>query len=212
MKIELEKLGWVVAAGLGAMVFASGFQGTNTKLGVVDVNKAITGSEGYTKGSDSFQAAYKLRGELLDFISTYPVFTIAQANRFLELSLKAAPTPVETAELNKLKADVKASDTKLRALQQKPPANLTPQDRTDLDDFGKRQQELGQHMGDWRQQFTDELQGMQDKAIQANQDSARNAIQEVGKNQAFSLIFSKDVAPYGQNDVTADVIKGMNKK
>jgi len=210
MKIGFEKLGWLVAAGLGAMFVASGFEPAATKIGVVDVQRAITESDSYKKSMNDLQAAFKQRGDLLDYINTYPVFTVTQATRFRDLTLKAQPTAAETTELNKIKADVKDQDDKFRVLQQK--QNPTAADKQALDDYGKRVQALGQLIADWRQQFSTDLQGMQDKAQQANQDAVRGAIETVGKNQAFTLIFIKDVAPFGVNDTTTDVLKAVNKK
>ncbi len=199
-----------MAGGLATFFIAPGFAPADNKIGVVDVAKAVTDSDLYKKNNDDLQAAFKQRGDLLDFMNTYPVFTVAQATRFKDLTLKPQPIQAETAELNKMKDDVKAADSTFRALQQK--QNPTPADRQALDDYGKRVQALGQLIGQWRQQFSDELQALQDKATQANQDSARAAIEQIGKNQGFNLIFIKDVAPFGQNDVTEDVKKAMNKK
>lgn len=212
MNIRFEKLGWLVAGGLAAFVVASGFEQATTKLGVIDFDKAVTQSDGYKKAIDSVQAAFQQRQDVIRFVTTYPAFTKDQATRFRELSLKATPTPAEAAELTKLKADVQALDTKYRGLQQKDPTKLTPEDKTGLDDYGKRAQLLGDLLQQWRQDFAEDMRSIQDKSNQAIQDTARQAIQQVGKAQAFNLIFTTDIAPFGQNDVTADVLKAMNRK
>jgi Skp family chaperone for outer membrane proteins len=212
MKLHLEKFGWVVAGGLATLLLATGFDTPVLKFGVVDVPKAVTASEPYTKSANDLQAAFKQRQDLIEFVSTYPVFTVVQANRFRELSLKPTPTTADTTELNKIKEDVKAADTKVRTLQQKPAAELTAADKQLLEDVGKRAPLVADLIGTWRREFTDELGSVQDKALSANQDSARKAIQDIGKNQSFTLIFSAEGAPFGVNDITADVTKAMNKK
>jgi Skp family chaperone for outer membrane proteins len=210
MKLEIEKFGWIAAAGVAAIIFASGFDTPTLKFGVVDVSKAMTTSDAYKRNGDDLQAQFKLRQDVLEFLNTYPVMTVAQANRFRELSLKPAPTQADTTEVNKIKFDVKDTDAKLRAAQQK--ANPTAADRQFLEDIGRRAPEVAGLITKWKQEFIEELNAVQDKAQAASQESAHNSVEEIGKNQAFTLIFIKDFAPYGQNDVTPDVLKAMNKK
>src|SRR5476649_2753091 len=100
MKLEIEKFGWIAAAGVAAIIFASGFDTPTLKFGVVDVSKAMTTSDAYKRNGDDLQAQFKLRQDVLEFLNTYPVMTVAQANRFRELSLKPAPTAADTTEVN----------------------------------------------------------------------------------------------------------------
>lgn len=188
----------------------SGFTEPASKVGIVDVQKALRDCDATKRATDKLQTAFKARQDLIEYVNTYPVMTVVQANRLKELSLKPAPTAAETTELNTLKATVKDLDSRLRALQLK--TNPTPADKQQLEDFGKRAQDLGNLIQQWRQAFNDELNQMQDEAQQTNQTLALGSITEVGKAQGFTLIFVRDVAPFGTNDVTADVLKSMNKK
>jgi Skp family chaperone for outer membrane proteins len=210
MKFEIEKLGWVVAAGVAAIMFASGFDTPAPKYGVVDVSKAMTTSDSFKKNGDDLQAAFKLRQDVLEFLNTYPVLTVAQANRFRELSLKPAPTSADTTEVNKIKQDAKDTDSKLRAIQQKATPSAT--DKQFMDDIGRRAPEVAGLITRWKQEFLDELNKIQDATQLGSQEATHHAVEDIGKNQAFSLIFVKDFAPYGQNDVTPDVLKALNKK
>lgn len=210
MKFPFESLGWPIAGLLAVGIATTGFRDPASKVGIVDVQKALRECDATKKATDKLQTAFKARQDLIEYVNTYPVMTVAQATRLKDLTLKPAPTAAETAELNTLKGTIKDLDSKLRALQLK--ANPTPADKQQLDDFGKRAQDLGGLIQQWRQAFNDELNQMQDEAQQANQASALAAISEVGKAQGFTLVFVRDVAPYGTNDVTADVLKSMNKK
>jgi Skp family chaperone for outer membrane proteins len=43
-------------------------------------------------------------------------------------------------------------------------------------------------------------------------DTYTNSVKEVAKKQGFTIIFDKNVAPYGANDITDDVAKTAIKK
>lgn len=210
MRIQLEKMGWVVSAALLATIVGTGFQAKSDKVGIVDMGSLMTRSDLVTAGRNNLQTAYKQRQDVLEFVQTYPVFTTQQANRFRELSLKANLTAAEKTELDKIKNDVKDADGKFTALQQK--QNPTAADSQQLAEFGRRGQELSTLLQQWRQQFNDELTKQQEDNQSAAVQRAKESINEIGKAQGFTLIFVKDVAPYAQNEITNDALKAMNAK
>src|SRR5690349_17592529 len=118
--LKIQHLGWVLSAGILAMMAGSGFQAKNDKYGVVDLAEVFSSSE-FAKGqTDTLRNLNTQRQDILQFANTYPVFSTEQAQRFRELSVKTQPTAAEKAELDKLKAAIIAQDKKLKDIQIKP--------------------------------------------------------------------------------------------
>lgn len=193
----------------GAMA-GLGFQGGSEKSAVVDVQKVVEQSEFGKQNQVTFNEMKTGREAVLEFIDTYRVLTADQAQKIRDLSLKAGITAPEKAELERVKADVIAADKKSKELSQK--SNLTPEERTLIEDYARRSQAMEATAQRWFREFTTEMQTWADKQKLASVDKARVAIQEVGKAGAYSIVFEVGVAPYGANDITDSALKAMNAK
>lgn len=198
-------------AALAALGFALvGFQPAAEKNGVVDLNSVMVQSDNGKKVQENLNKALEARRGLLDFISQYRVLTVEQAQRMRELWLKPNPTAAETAELNKIKSDVQASDKKLAELSQK--TSLTDADRALLTDYSQRRQTMTNTLQRWSAEMDEELRQLQDQARGGVLERARTALKEVAKAQGYTTVFETSVAPYGANDLTEATIKAMNAK
>lgn len=193
----------------GAML-GLGFQGATEKTAVVDVQRVVEQSEFGKQNQVTFNEMKTGREAVLEFIDTYRVLTADQAQKIRDLSLKAGITAPEKAELERVKADVIAADKKSKELSQK--TNLTPEERTLIEDYARRSQAMEATAQRWFREFTTEMQTWADKQKLASVDKARVAIQEVGKAGAYSIVFEVGVAPYGANDITDAALKAMNAK
>ena len=187
-----------------------GFQGGSEKSAVVDVQKVVEQSEFGKQNQVTFNEMKTGREAVLEFIDTYRVLTADQAQKIRDLSLKVGITAPEKAELERVKADVIAADKKSKELSQK--SNLTPEERTLIEDYARRSQAMEATAQRWFREFTTEMQTWADKQKLASVDKARVAIQEVGKAGAYSIVFEVGVAPYGANDITDSALKAMNAK
>jgi Skp family chaperone for outer membrane proteins len=210
MKQHWEKLGWPLAAVFGGMLVLSGFQGATTKFGVVDRQKAILTCDLQAKSADMFQIEYKRRAELIEFVRTYPVMTEANAKRLRDLFLKTSPTANETAELNRLKNEAMDGQKKYDALSTK--TGISGAEKQQLDELGRRAGLISRLLQEWSGQLSDELNQLQTKYGNDIADKVNASIADVGKNQQFTIVFDKVVAPYGGNEVTDAVVKATNKK
>jgi len=209
MKIDkFSQIGWVAAAALIGVCVASGFQDTSVKIAVVDIGQVVEKSNHGKANQDIFVKMKKNREDLLEFIDTNRVLTTEQAVELKTLWLKDNLTADEKARIERIKADVVASNKKWTELGTKP--NLTPEDRTLLDDYAKRGQAMEQTMRRWYNDFTTEMQGWADKQKVASLDKARAAIQSVAKAQGFTIVFEVGIAPYGANDLTQPALTAMN--
>lgn len=204
------QLGWVLAMALVGVLLAGGWQGTTEKTGVVDISKVVELSQFGKQNQESFTQMRVAREGLLEFIDTNRVLTPEQAQQIKDLTLKVNGTAEEKALLDRLKADVIAASKKWAELATKP--NLTPEERTLIEDYAKRSQQMNDQAQRWFKEFTNEMQSWADKQKVTSIEKAREAIQEVAKAQGFSIIFEVGVAPYGASDITQAALQAMDAK
>ncbi|MCB8933701.1 MAG: OmpH family outer membrane protein [Fimbriimonadaceae bacterium] len=209
-KLTVNQSGWLAAALIAGAAIGVGFQGSAEKSAVVDVQKVVEQSDYGKQNQVTFNEMKAGREGLLEFIDTYRVLTTEQAQKIRDLSLKVGATAPEKAELERVKADVIAADKKSKELSQKP--NLTPEERTLIEEYARRSQAMEATAQRWFREFTNELQTWADQQKLTSVEKARAAIQEVGKAGGYSIVFEAGVAPYGANDLTDAALKAMNAK
>ncbi len=207
---NLYKIGGALAAVAVGVFAASGFQDAATKFGVVDITKVVEQSEFGKTNQTTFNTMKKAREGVLEFIDTYRVLTVEQANKIKDLSIKPNISAGEKAELESAKAEVIAASKKNQELSTK--QNLTPEDRALIEEYSKRANNMEMTANRWLREFTTELQQWADQQKVASLDKARGAVNEVAKAQGFTLVFEVGVAPYGANDLTDAALKAMNAK
>lgn len=204
------KIGIALAAAVVGIYAASGFQDAAPKFAVVDITKVVEQSN-FGKGNQaSFNQMKTAREGVLEFIDTYRILTVEQANKIKDLSVKPNMTAGEKAELEAAKAEVIAASKKNQELSTKP--NLTPEDRALIEEYSKRANNMELTANRWLREFTGELQQWADKQKLSSLERARAAVAEVGKAQGMTLVFEVGVAPYGANDLTDAALKAMNAK
>lgn len=207
---NMNKMGWAVAAVLVGVFGAAGWQDANNKIGVVDITKVVEQSEFGKTNQSTFQQMKTAREGVLEFIDQYRVLTTEQATEIKDLSIKPNVSADEKAKLDRLKAEVMAAFKKNQELSIK--TNLTPEDRTLIEEYSRRANNMEAQAGRWLRDFTNELQTWADKQKLASLDRARQAVQEVAKAGGFTIVFEVGVAPYGANDLTDGALKAMNAK
>ncbi len=203
-------MGWIVATALFGVIVGSGFQTADIKIGVVDIASVVEKSVLGKKNQSDFKAMKEAREGVLEFIDSHRVLTNEQAISFRDLSIKVNRTVAETAELEKLKADIIASDKNAKALSVKP--NLTPEERTLMQEYAQRSQNMEQIAQRWFREFTQFMQNWADKQKSDSLDKARKAVQDIGKAQGFTIIFESGVAPYGSNDISDAALKSLDSQ
>lgn len=208
--LRFLQLGWVIACAFIGVSLAGGFQGSTDKIGVVDISKVIDQSDFGKAGQDSFNKMKTSRQDLLEFVDTYRVLTMDQANRLKELALKPALTKEEGAEQDRIKADVIATDKRSKELATK--ANITAEERTLMEDYARRSQAMSDVTTRWYREFMSDMQTWADKQRLDSLQHAREAIQQVAKDQGYTVVFEVGVAPYGSNDLSDATLKAMNAK
>jgi Skp family chaperone for outer membrane proteins len=208
--IRFLQLGWVLACAVIGVSMAGGFQDKTDKIGVVDISKVVEQSDFGKANQDTFNKMKTAREGLLEFIDTYRVLTNEQAQRMRDLTLKPNPTKEESAELERIKAEVVAASKRSNELATKP--NMTPEERTLVEEYARRSQTMNDVATRWFREFTADMQTWADKQKLDSIEKARVAIQEVAKQQGYTVVFDVGVAPYGANDLSDETLKAMNAK
>ena len=207
---RLGAAGWLVAAGLLGAMLTSGFQTPSVKLGTVDVNRIVESSEWGKGNSRTLQTMKKAREDVLEFIDTYRVLTPEQATRVRDLTLKTNRTKEEDAELERVKAEVVTANKRLQELSTK--SNLTPEERTLLEEYARRSQMMNEQATRWLREFTNEIQAWVDDRKTESYARARAAVTEVAAKDGYTLVFESSVTPYGANDLSDAALAAMNAR
>lgn len=200
-------LGLAVLALVAAIV---GFQGQDSKIGVVDFSGIIEKCDFYKQNSDQLEQMKAVREGLLEFLFTYKAATMEQATRLKELTVKDAPTAAEKTEMQQIKDAVMGSDKTWKELTLK--STHTADETQKLRELASRRQATDELIPRWQQEFEGELQSRYAKVRNDTIDRAREAINQVAKAQGYTVVLRSDVAPYGANDLTDAALKAMNAK
>lgn len=206
---NLSGLGWLVAGALAVTMFASGFQAGAQKTGVVDMQKILSESKSGKKVRDDMSVQVNLRQGLLEFINTNKVVTKDQADKLKELTLKASPTQADKDELERIKTAIRNETKKYENLFVK--ASLTDAERTEFNQLNERKRDAETLLGNWNNEFSQDLNVMQDEMLANVLKKARDAVQSVGKKEGYTVVFPTTVAIYASNDLTDAAIKAVDE-
>ncbi|MFM9872039.1 MAG: OmpH family outer membrane protein [Fimbriimonadaceae bacterium] len=208
MKNKILGLGWLVAAAMGVMMIASGFQPADMKAGVVDMQRILSESAAGKKVRDDMSVQVDLRQGLLQFVNTNKVLTADQAEKLKTLTLKPGATQADKDEVEKIKTAIRADSKKFNDLMVK--ASLTDTEKVEFNTMNERRRNADTLLGQWNQEFSGDLNTLQDEMLATVLKKAREAVQGVGKKDGYSLIFPTTVAVYAANDITDAAIKAVD--
>jgi Skp family chaperone for outer membrane proteins len=210
MNIRFLQLGWILFVALLVSVFAVGYQTPTEKVGVADINRLLDKSDFGQSLQSQLDKMRTARQDVLTFIDQYRVLTVDQATQIRDLSLKTTLTREEQAQLDSIKAVVIAANKKWTELATKP--NMTPEDRTLVQEFSERNQRMADLGQRWVHDFSSDLAEWAAKQKSDGNVRARAAVQEVAKAQQYSMVYDSVFVPYGVNDLTDQALIAMNAK
>ena len=206
---KFSGLGWLVAGMMAVTLMASGFQNGAQKMGVVDMQKILSESKAGKKVRDDMTVQVNLRQGLLEFINTNKVVTRDQADKLKTLTLKANATQADKDELERIKTAVRNETKKFEGLFVK--ASLTDSERAEFNQLNERKREAEALLGVWNNEFSQDLNVMQDEMLANVLTKARDAVQAVGKKEGYTVVFPTTVAIYASNDLTDAAIKAVDE-
>lgn len=209
-KERFLQLGWVLFLSLLAVVSVVGFQTPVEKVGVADINRLMDQSDYGKSLQAQLDKMRSARQDVLSFIDQNRVLTVDQATQIRDLSLKPSLTKEEQAQLDSLKATVVAANKKWTELATK--TNMTPEDRTLVQDYSDRAQRMAELGSRWVRDFSSDLAEWAAKQKAEGNQRARAAIHEVAKAQGYTMVYDSVFVPYGVNDLTDTALTAMNAK
>jgi len=208
--MKTDRLGWMVAAALGGAILGMGFRAPGDKTGTVDVIKVFKDSDYAKSQNEGLQAQVAARRDVVQFVQANRNMKADDADKLRILSTKEKPTPADKADIERIKLDAQADEKKARDLQTK--EKPTPAELTAIEDYTKRKDATGQRLEKWQQDFNTELTAQQQRMNDEALVRVRQVIQQVARDQGYSIVFAQEIAPYCANDLTADAFKAMNAK
>ena len=209
-KINKDLLGWMVAATLAGILASSGFQANSDVSAVCDLQKVVKTSDLYKTEEAKFKAEVESRRELLKFIDSNRVIAADEWVTLRNLWTKPNPSDTEKADLAKVKQKITDNSTKLVALQKQ--ATHTPDDAAVMEDFQNRTAKTKDALQALDGEMSRDMAALQDGAAKKVEDEARAAVQAIGKEQGYAIVFDMLAAPYGSHDITDATLARMNKK
>jgi Skp family chaperone for outer membrane proteins len=206
--VRFLQLGWVLFFAVATGWILSGFQAPVEKVGVADINRMMDESDFGKSVKTQLDKMRASREEVLQFIDNNRVITIDQATQIRDLTIKPDLTTAERAQLDSIKATVVAANFKWKELATK--TNMTPEERTLVQDYADRAQKANTLGNNWVRQFTSDIDDWVQKQKVESNKRARAGIQQVAKQQSFSVVYDSVFVPFGANDITDTAIQAMN--
>lgn len=207
--MNLNKIGWIAAALLVGGLVTAGFQTPVNKTGVVDMEKVFNESTFAKSQTENLRNMGAARQAVLEFVNTYRTVTVENATKFRDLTFKKELNATEKADLERIKNEGQAGETKYRELITK--TAPTAAELKQIDDLNKRKDASGDLIQTWQQEFTKEIQDKQTTLRTEALQKVRAAIQKVAKDQGYSVVFDASMVPYCANDITDEALKAVNK-
>lgn len=198
----------ITSLGLVVLLVGSGFQAANLKIGVVDsIN--VTEAVFKAKNLNEELAAFKTqRVNVVEFLDRYRLIKRSEAEKFVALSLKANKTEVEKNELEKIKTATMDAKKKFDDLQLK--ASPTPEELKQLEDFRNLQANSTDYLRQLVQDSQNEFSMKENQLSASVRESYTGILKDVAKKGGYSIIFERNLAPFGTNDLTDDVVKAAS--
>jgi len=215
MKARADQVGWILAAVLGGVMLASGFQTAGDKIAVVDLISIATKSNIGVANAAQFDQLKAARQNLLQFVEQNPVITSDQALQLHDLVEKENPTDADKASITQIEGAITTatkSYTDLAAKYSDPASKATPtaDEQTQINNARHLADTMSNTEQRWYTEFMQDLQDWSDKHRQDNLNKARDAVAQVAKAQGYTIVFDKGVAPYGANDLSDAALQAMN--
>lgn len=201
--------GWLVAAGLGAVLLAGGFQDSTQKTGVVSIFDVIAQTDFGNVNANRLQSAINARNDVIEFINTNRVLTQEQAQELRRLSTLEEPTAQQTQALEDLKDEIRAAYREFNDLNQQ--GTPTDEERQRLTEYNNRRQEMIALLNSWQNEFRNEIENLRVEITQDTIDQVREATREVAEEEGYTLVFEREVAVYGANELTDQVAARLNE-
>ena len=210
--MNLDKLGWVVAAGVVGAMFGMGFQASAPKFATVDMQKVFSDADFTQSENAELQQYANPRIQLLHFLQKNLPMSPDDARKYADISTQATVrNAAQDIEIKRIEADAESATQKRNDLLVKQESALTADDHKAMQDFSARAQQntaFGQQLEQKLEQDIEQKKiELHDKAM----EQVRKSVGDVAKKQGYSVVFTSEAAPYAANDLTPDALKAVKK-
>jgi Skp family chaperone for outer membrane proteins len=209
-------LGIIALCIIATLTSAHGQQKTGgIKIGVIDINQI---SSEYKVITD-FNAALNVKKQdlktRLDVWKANPLLSPQDQQSLADLTVAAqSPQGLTAQQKTQMATLTTASQTatqNLQRLQSTASGALTDQDKTQLSTYVQAQSDTDTRIQTEYNQDTEKWKTEIDQMQVQVRQKVNTALSQVAKQQGCSVVFSTDVAPYGEVDLTESVVKALNK-
>jgi Skp family chaperone for outer membrane proteins len=197
--------GAVVVAVLAVMAF----QAANTKIGMVNLGKVVQDSKIGKEAEEKFRQETDLRDQLLMHFDAYRYYDPEQREEIWKLWVKRNRTQEEETRLTVLKSTGQSLQKEVDALQQK--QQRTAEEDQRYQQLVRRQGEMVNYLPYLKAALEGELEKFRADSLSEVYDKARTSVRKVAKAQGFSVIYTSQVAPYAEFDISEDVLNDLGK-
>jgi Skp family chaperone for outer membrane proteins len=204
--MKLDKLGWVAAAGLAGAWFVMGFDGNSMKFATVDLEKVFQESDAFKQGNVQLQQYAEPRVQALQWIKNNQVIKPADALAYVTI---AVDPKGDATKLTQFTNEAQTEQTKYTtAVTAQPPTDAQKQELTE---FQARRQQNGELYQKKSSEFDNDIKLKETELRSSALEKVREQIKDIASKQGYTVIYNVEVAPYAQNDITAEALKAVKK-
>ena len=204
--MKLDKLGWVAAAGLAGAWFVMGFDGNSMKFATVDLEKVFQESDAFKQGNGQLQQYAEPFVQALQWVKNNQVIKPADALAYVTI---AVDPKGDKDKLTQLTNEAQTEQAKFSTLV----TTQTPTEaqKQELTEYQGRRQQNGELFQKKSSEFDNVIKQKETELRSSALEKVREEIKEIASKQGYTVIYNVEVAPYAQNDITAEALKAAKK-
>ncbi|GMV36360.1 MAG: hypothetical protein AMXMBFR61_08680 [Fimbriimonadales bacterium] len=188
------------------------FQGAAPKNGSIDLDRVVRESKIGKEAEAQFNRDTRLRNELLQHFDAFRCYDENQRKEVRDLWLAPTRTAEQEQRLDLLKTQGQAMQKELADLQMKAEKDRTKEESDRLRELTRRAIDMDRnYLPLLNDELRTELQNWRQKSLTDIINKVKAAVQKIGREQGFSVIFDAQYAPYTPTDISDLVLKEIDK-
>jgi Skp family chaperone for outer membrane proteins len=209
-------LGAIVLGVVGALRAGAAPPEPALKFAVVDLQAVSQGYNGFTKAQGEFKRKVEDYQTKLQTWRGTPYLPETDQNELSDLMIKqnasqnggAALTAADSTRLKSLTDKNNAAGQEAQTLQGT--QNPTDAQKARISELTKNYQATAARVEKAAKDYQTELQAAEQANTTRLMKEVREGVSKVAKKDGFAVVFTAEVALYGENDITEAVVKQLN--
>ena len=180
-------------------------------IGSVDIGRTLSEYRERQKSSEQVQTLRQSLNRVLERLrdSSAIILPEAEAVELSRIYEKTTPSDAEQRRTGELESRARSLSDELRGLQNV--ASPSEQQRQRLGELAAQQRKTSEALQTIQGGFEDRLQQLDRQLTQKIGEDVKAAVARVAQQRNLTVVFDSQVALYTSNDITADVLKQLNK-